>query len=91
MAHVQKLEQLNIRASASQKAKISEAAKLKNMNVSQFVLSQTLEAAEQVLADQHIVRLSAEDYDYFVNQLEEPAKDIPQLRELFSKPSILEQ
>jgi len=87
----QKAETLNIRTSAAQKAKLAEAAKLQNMNVSQFVLSKSLEAAEHVIADQLVVRLSTVDYDYFVARLEEPARDIPALRELFSKPSMLER
>lgn len=87
----QKAEQLNIRASTRQKAKLSEAARLQNMNISQFVLSKSLEAADEVIADQRVIRVSAEDYDWFMVKLEEPPKDLPKLRELFSKPSVLEK
>ena len=87
----QKAEQLNIRASAVQKAKLAEAARLQNMNVSQFVLSKSLEAADEVIADQRIIALSASDFDWFVDKLEEPAKDLPKLRALLSKPSIFEK
>ena len=86
----QKAEQLNIRASASQKAMLAEAARLQNMNVSQFVLSKSLDAAEEVIADQRIIRASKEEYDWLMAKLEEPPKDIPALRELFSKPSVFE-
>ncbi len=87
----QKAEQLNIRASAAQKAKLAEAARLQNMNVSQFVLHKSLDAAEQVIADQRVVRLSAADFDRFSAKLDEPPKNLPKLRELFSKPSLLEK
>src|SRR4051812_45866899 len=66
MAHRQaKDETLNIRASAAQKAKLSEAARLQNMNVSQFVLHKSLDAAEAVIADQLVVRVSGDDFDWF--------------------------
>jgi len=85
-----KAEQLNIRASAAQKAKLAEAAQLQNMNLSQFVLSKSLEAAEEVIADQRIIRVSAEEYDWLLAKLEEPPRDLPALRELFSQPSVFE-
>jgi uncharacterized protein (DUF1778 family) len=90
MQITQKAEQLNIRASASQKAKLAEAARLQNMNVSQFVLSKSLDAAEQVIADQRLIRVSKAEYDWLVAKLEEPPQDIPALRELFSRPSVFE-
>ena len=87
----QKAEQLNIRATAAQKAKLAEAAKLQHMNVSQFVLSKSLDAAEEVLADQRLIQLSAADFDRFTAKLEEKPKELPKLRALFSKPSVLEK
>lgn len=90
MPTTQKAEQLNIRASSAQKAKLAEAARLQNMNVSQFVLSRSLDAAEEVIADQRLIRVSKEEFDWLVAKLEEPPQDIPALRELFSKPSIFE-
>lgn len=86
-----KAEMLNIRASATQKAMLAEAARLQNMNVSQFVLSKSLDAAESVIAEQRIVRVSSEEYDWIMAKLEEPPRDLPELRELFSKPSVFEQ
>ena len=86
----QKAEQLNIRASASQKAKLAEAARLQNMNVSQFVLSKSLDAAEEVIADQRLIRVSKDEFDWLISKLGEPPQDIPKLRELFSQPSVFE-
>jgi len=87
----QKAEQLNIRATAAQKAKLAEAARLQHMNVSQFVLSKSLDAAEEVLADQRLIQLSTEDFDRFAVRLEEDPKSLPKLKALFSKPSVLEK
>ena len=86
----QKAEQLNIRASAAQKAKLAEAARLQNMNVSQFVLNKSLDAAEEVIADQRLIRVSKEEFAWVMAKLEEAPRDIPELRELFSTPSVFE-
>jgi uncharacterized protein (DUF1778 family) len=90
MQSTQKAEQLNIRASAAQKAKLAEAARLQNMNVSQFVLSKSLDAAEEVIADQRLIRVSKQEYDWLLAKLEEPPREIAELKELFSKPSVFE-
>ena len=90
MESTQKAEQLNIRATAAQKAKLAEAARLQNMNVSQFVLNKSLDAAEEVIADQRLIRVSKPEYDWLVAKLEEPPRDIPELKELFGKPSVFE-
>ncbi len=90
MQTTQKAEQLNIRATSAQKAKLAEAAKLQNMNVSQFVLSKSLDAAEEVIADQRLIRVSKDEYDWLVAKLEEPPRDIPALKALFGKPSVFE-
>lgn len=83
-------ETLNIRASSSQKAMLAEAARLQNMNVSQFVLNKSLDAAEEVIAEQRVIRVSSEEYDWLLAKLEEPPQDLPKLRELFSKSSVFE-
>jgi uncharacterized protein (DUF1778 family) len=85
-----KSQTLNIRASSSQKAILAEAARLQNMNVSQFVLTKSINAAEQVIADQKLINVTAAEYDWILNRLEEPPADLPKLRELISKPSVFE-
>ena len=86
-----KAAMLNIRASSSQKAMLAEAARLQNMNVSQFVLNKSLEAADEVIAKQRIIRVSAEEYDWLTAKLEETPQDLPKLRELLARPSVFEQ
>ncbi|MFY7952772.1 MAG: DUF1778 domain-containing protein [Armatimonadaceae bacterium] len=90
METTQKAEQLNIRASAAQKAKLAEAARLQNMNISQFVLSNSLAAAEEVIADQRLIRVTQDEHDWLVTQLEAPPRTIPALRDLFAEPSVFE-
>lgn len=86
-----KVEQLNIRTSVAQKAKLAEAARLQNMNVSQFVLSKSLDAADEIIADQRLIHVSKEEYDWLIAKLEEPPRDIPALKELLSQPSVFEK
>ncbi len=81
---------MNIRASAVQKALLAKAAQLENMNVSQFVLSKSLRAAEEVVTEHRTISVSLEEYDWLLSKLEEPPRDLPKLRELFSKPSVFE-
>lgn len=90
MSSQPKAEQLNIRTSSVQKAKLAEAARLKNMNVSQFMLTTALEAADGIIADQSVIRLSDTAFDRFTLRLEEEPRDLPRLRELFSHSSVLE-
>jgi uncharacterized protein (DUF1778 family) len=49
-----KESRLSIRASGSEKALLAQAAKVKRMNTSQFVLQSSLEAAEAVLSEKEI-------------------------------------
>ena len=53
----QKASRFSIRASATQKRVIAEAARIKDTTISDFVLEQSLTAAQQVIADQVQFRL----------------------------------
>ena len=90
MRTTRKSEQLNIRVSSAQKTRLAEAAMLQNIIVSQFVLNKSLDAAEQVIAEQRLIRASKPEYDWLMAQLDEPPRDIPALRKLLNEPSIFE-
>jgi uncharacterized protein (DUF1778 family) len=81
----QKETRLAIRASAQVKKILGQAARVKQTNVSQFVLQASLEAAHAVLADQTEFRLSPAQWKAFCERLDAPARVIPALRELFSE------
>ena len=80
-----KAEQLQIRASAVQKAKLAEAARAKHMNVSQFVLSTSLLAAEEVLANQTRIGMSSKGLEEFCRLLDQAPVVVPALREQYLK------
>ena len=82
-AHMQKESRLSIRASEPEKAILTQAAKARRMNTSQFVLQASLDAAQAILADQTEYRLAPEQWEAFCARLDAPAKSVPALRELF--------
>ena len=92
----QKLEHLHVRTSSSDKAILAQAALIKHMSVSQFIIQTSVPIAERVIADdpgniQTVFRLSTEDWDAFVEALDAPTRDIPELRRLLSTPAPWEK
>ena len=80
-------QRLNIRASRAEKAVVEEAASLRHMGVSQFMLQAALQSAEEVLADQGRFVVPADRWHDFVALLERPARVIPPLSNAASKPT----
>ena len=76
---------LSIRTSASEKDLLWRAAQARHMNISQFVLQVSLDAANAILADQTEFRLTAEEWGAFCERLDAPARVIPALYDLFSE------
>ena len=76
---------LSVRASESDKALLARAAHARHMNVSQFVLEVSLDAAHTILADQTEFRLPPEQWEAFCQRLDAPPQVIPELRQLFSE------
>ena len=79
----QKESRLSIRASEADKAILTQAARAKHMNTSQFVLQASLDAARAALVDQSEFRLSSEQWEAFTKRLDAPARTIPALQGLF--------
>jgi uncharacterized protein (DUF1778 family) len=77
---------LSIRANEAEKTLLAQAARARHMNVSLFVLQASLDAAHAVLVDQTEFRLPSEQWEEFCNRLDEPARVVPALRQLFSEP-----
>ena len=90
VATTQKETRLSIRASEPEKTILLQAARARRTNISQFVLQASLDAAHAVLLDQTQFRLPPEQWQAFCERLDEPAKVIPALRQLFSEPEPVE-
>jgi uncharacterized protein (DUF1778 family) len=76
---------LSIRASEPQKTLLSQAARARHMNTSQFVLQVSLDAAQAILTDQTVFTLTPEQWDEFQRRLDEPARVIPALQQLHAE------
>ena len=81
---------VRIQPTVQQRRVIAEAAKLRQVSVSRFVLQSALEDAQAVLADQLRFKLTAEQWRNFVAALDAPPKSIPALRQLLSEPGVLD-
>ena len=89
-ASTQKASRFSIRASATQKRVIAEAARIKDTTISDFVLEQSLTAAQQIIADQVQFRLPKKQWKEFCDALDAPPKKIPALRRLLTKPGLFD-
>lgn len=86
----QKDLRFSIRASQSQKNVIAEAARLKQVTITDFVLEQALLAAEQVVAEQTHFTLPPKQWKAFCAALDAPPKVIPALRRLLTTPGVFD-
>jgi uncharacterized protein (DUF1778 family) len=89
-ASTQKASRFSIRASATQKRVIAEAASIKETTISDFVLEQSLTAAQQVIADQVQFRLPKKQWEEFYEALDAPPKPSAALRKLLTKPGLFD-
>jgi uncharacterized protein (DUF1778 family) len=90
----QKNIRLSIRVTTQEKATLAEAARVRQITVSQFVLKASLTAAHTILidqtesVDQTEFRLSPDQWEAFCQRLDEPPKAIPALQKLFSEQEL---
>jgi len=77
---------VNILVTGDEMAVVEQAAALRHMPLSQFMLQATLRAAEQVLADQTRFVVPAEKWDELVARLDRPALVLSGLQDAASRP-----
>jgi uncharacterized protein (DUF1778 family) len=80
-----KVERLNIRVTADEKAMVEQAAALSHTSTSGFMLQAALRSAEAALAEETIVYLPEAEWDRFLARLEEPARELPGLKRAIDK------
>ncbi len=71
---------IEIRISQDQKLLLEKAAQLRGLSLSAFVLSNSLDAAKEVVTDHDRFVLSDQDRDLFLAKLAEPSEPNPELR-----------
>lgn len=80
----QKDRRIDIRVKTKQKSLLNYAARILEMKLSTFVLTSALKEAETVVADKAHFSLPKKQWDAFCLALDRPAREIPQLKQLFS-------
>jgi len=67
-----KQERMHIRLDAISKQKLEKAASYSHKKLSEFVLTQSLAAAETIISEHEHMTLSQPDWDLFLDALENP-------------------
>lgn len=78
---------MSMRLPESDVAIIDRAARLRGRSRTDFVRDAAVRAAEDVLMDSGLVRMSAESFEAFVSVLAAPAAPVPELVELVRRPA----
>ena len=81
---------VQLRMRPLQKEVIARAANLKQTTLTNFMVEQAFQAAQQILADQVHFYLSDEKWDEFCAALDAPPKDLPWLRKLLARPGVFD-
>ena len=90
MVAAPRTEKLDLRLSVEDKQKLIAAASVEHRSVSDFVLRSALDRADETLPDRRYFGLNAEQWTAFMEALDAPPRDLPGVRKLFSKPSVIE-
>jgi uncharacterized protein (DUF1778 family) len=83
-------EKLDLRLSREAKETIYAAAAAAHRSVSEFVVDSALRQAEETLADRRHFGLNAEQWAAFLEALDRPPRELPEIEKLFREPSIFE-
>ena len=78
---------MSMRLPESDVAIIDRAARLRGRSRTDFVRDAAVRAAEDVLMDSGLVRMSTESFEAFVSVLAAPAAPVPELVELVRRPA----
>ncbi|MCG0497388.1 DUF1778 domain-containing protein [Escherichia coli] len=84
-------ESLNLRIKPAERDLIDRAAKARGKNRTEFVLEAARAAAEEALIEQRIFRIDSDDYQLFLNRLDQPPAPNAALRKTMQKPAPWEQ
>lgn len=84
-AHPGESARINLRTSLEAKALIERAASLMGTTVSSFMLQNSYEAAQRIVADNNTLLLSQQAFDHFVATCETPAEPTDALRTLLAR------
>lgn len=84
-------ESLNLRIKPAERDLIDRAAKARGKNRTEFVLEAARAAAEEALIEQRIFRIDSDDYQLFLNRLDQLPAPNAALRKTMQTPAPWEQ
>jgi uncharacterized protein (DUF1778 family) len=74
-----------MRLPTSDVAIIDHAAGIRGRSRTDFMREASVRAAEEVILDNHVIRMSTEAFAEFMDVVSRPAKPIPELLELYKR------
>ena len=80
-----KQERMHIRLDSLSKQKLERAATYANKSLSEFVISQALHAADEVIHEHETLTLNAKDREVFLDALENPPQPSAKLTQAFAE------
>ena len=80
-----KQERMHIRLDTLSKQKLERAAAYAHKSLSEFVLGQALNAADEVIHEHETLTLNEADWELFLDALENPPKPSAKLKQAFTK------
>lgn len=84
-----KAERIEVRATATVKQLLQDAAQSVHKNVSEFLLDAGIVAANEALADRRHFALGEAEWAAFQAALDRPVQAKPRLKKLLSEPGLL--
>lgn len=75
---------LGLRATPEQEKVLRRAAEVTHKSLTDFILDSACLAAQETLLDQRLFMVTGDQYQAFLDLLDQPEKPNPGLRELFS-------
>jgi uncharacterized protein (DUF1778 family) len=90
-ARTNKSKTLNLRVTEEQKSAFEQAALIKQTQVSNFILSNAYEAAQDIIRDQHLISVSGPQWKAICRALDNPPKSNPALRKFLKSKSVFVQ
>lgn len=82
---------LNLRISDEDREVLREAAKNRDMTLTEYVLEAAVTTAHMELADRNVLRVDGEEWDELNARLEEPPEHLPGLAAAFAKKPVWEE
>jgi uncharacterized protein (DUF1778 family) len=81
---------IHIRTSPQHKRLLEQAAKLRQVGLSQFILESSTRQAREEIAATTVFLLGKKQWNAFCRLLDEPVREKPNLRRLLTEPGVLD-